>query len=125
MNLRNSKVEDGESVLSRIIGARLTSVDFVMDYLILGFDGKGALTILVWPEISVAGKLYKFGMDGYRDRLCELIGTVILEVHLSKDETISISFGNNQLRIPLQESQSPGERAIFTYPKHGLYVWSK
>jgi len=39
-----TKVEDGSSVLARIVGARLTSVDFVMDYLILGFDGKGALT---------------------------------------------------------------------------------
>jgi hypothetical protein len=80
---------------------------------------------LVWPDIFVAGNILKFGMQGYRDQLCKLITEVISEVHFSEDETITISFGDNQLRIPLQERLAPGERAIFTYPKHGLYVWSK
>jgi hypothetical protein len=43
MGIENTKVKEGESVLLRIIGARLSSVQFVMNYLILGFDGKGAL----------------------------------------------------------------------------------
>jgi hypothetical protein len=123
MGLKSAKVKNGESVLSRIVGARLTSVDFVLDHLILGFDGKGALTALVWPEISIAGDVVKFGMQGYRDRLCELITEVISEVRFSEDETITISFGDNNLRIPLQQRRAPGERAIFTAPTHFLHVW--
>jgi hypothetical protein len=42
MKTKNTKVEEGAAVFSRIIGARLSSVDFVLDYLILGFDGKGS-----------------------------------------------------------------------------------
>jgi len=110
-------------VLGRVLGARLTSVDFVLDYLILGFDEKGALTTLVWPEVSVAGNVLKFGMQGYRDRLCDLIGQVVSEVHVAEDETIAISFGDKRLRIPLQQRQLPGERAIFKAPKHELHIW--
>ena len=75
MRKRAARIEDGSSVLSRVVGARLTSVQFVLDYLILGFDGKGALTTLVWPEIFIAGtgSVLKYGMESYRDRLCDLI----------------------------------------------------
>ncbi len=124
MKMKNTKVEDGAAVFSRIVGARLSSVDFVLDYLILGFDEKGALTSLVWPEIiSATGSVLKFGMQGYRDRLCDLIAQVVSEAHFSEDETITISFGDNHLRIPLQQRQHQGERAIFKAPKHFLHVW--
>ncbi len=124
MEKKNARIEQGEAVLDRIIGARLTSVDFVLDYLILGFDQKGALTSLVWPEIiSSAGSVLKFGMQGYRDRLCDLIAQVVSGVDVSKDETITISLGDNHLRIPLQQRQHQGERAIFKAPKNFLHVW--
>jgi hypothetical protein len=123
MEMKHTKIEEGAAVLDRIIGARLTSVQFVLDYLILGFDGKGAFTSLVWPEISIGGSVLNFGMQCYRDRLCDLIPQVVSEVHVAEDETITISFGDNRLRIPLQQRQLPGERAIFTAPKHFLYVW--
>jgi len=47
--------ENGKKLLLEIRGARLSSVQFVLDYLILGFDEKGALTTLVWPEIMEKG----------------------------------------------------------------------
>lgn len=121
--LMKESEEQGTSVLGRIIGARLTSVNFVLDYLILGFDEKGALTTLVWPELSVAGRILKFGMQGYRDCLCELITEVVLEAEISATDTITISFGVDYLRIPLRERQSPGEKAILTGPQHFLHVW--
>jgi len=124
MEMKNVGVEQGGAVLCRIIGARLTSVNFVLDYLILGFDERGTLTSLVWPEIiSITGSVMTFGMSGYRDRLCDLITHAVSEVHFSEEETITISFGNNRLRILLRQRQVPGERAIFTAPKHFLYVW--
>ena len=78
---------------------------------------------MVWPEISIAGKVLKFGMQGYRDRLCELISKVVSEVHVAGDETITIFFGDTWLGIPLKQRQLPGERAIFKAPKHELHVW--
>jgi hypothetical protein len=84
MEIKSTRANTGGSVLSRIIGARLTSVNFVLDYLILGFDEKGALTSLVWPEVFIAGSVLKFGMQGYTDRLCELISQDFSGVHCSE-----------------------------------------
>jgi hypothetical protein len=119
-----ASVNEGEALLQSICGVQLTSVDFVLDYLILGFGPKGALTTLVWPEIQNGGTVLEFGMSGYRDLLCELITKVVVSVEITDDEVIFITFENEiRIRIPLREREVPGERAIFTAPKHHLYVW--
>jgi hypothetical protein len=113
-----------EEALSKLIGARLTSVQFVMDYLILGFDERGALTCLVWPEILDSGKKITFGMEGYRDKLCSLIEKVVKSAAMEQDETMSIDFEDSvELRIPLKLHEGPGERAILTGPRRYLFVF--
>ena len=113
-----------EEALSRLVGGRLTSVQFVLNYLILGFDEKGALTTLVWPEIFDKKKRSTFGMEGYRDELCSLIEKVAKNATMEPDETINIDFENGiTLRIPLRSYQDRGERAILTGPKHYLFVF--
>jgi len=99
-------------------------VRFVLDYLILGFDEKGALPTLVWPEIYNGETVIRFGMKGYRDRLCELITQAVRAVEITEEETIFITFENkSRMRIPLRDRRTPGERAIFTAPMHHLYTW--
>ena len=113
-----------EQAISRLVGARLTSVQFMLDYLILGFDEKGALTTLVWPEISVENKTMTFGTEGYRDELCSLIEKVAKNVTMESDDTVSIVFENGiEVRIPLGSYKGRGERAILTGPKHYLFVF--
>jgi hypothetical protein len=113
-----------ETALSKLVGARLTSVQFVMDYLILGFDERGALTTLVWPEIFTKGRGSAFGKTGYRDELCSLIGKSLKNATMGSDETINFDFdGGTEIRIPLRSYQLPGERAILTGPKHYLLVF--
>jgi hypothetical protein len=124
MKLDELKIKEGEAVLQKICKTRLTSVQFVMDYLILGFDEKGAITALVWPEIIEGENKLKFGAASYRDCLCNLICHVVESVEFSNDETITITFeGKSQLQLPLQERDSSLERVIFSAPKHQLYVW--
>jgi hypothetical protein len=116
--------DSARETLSAIHGARLSSVQFVLDYLILGFDEKGALTTLVWPETRVGGRALTFGTPGYRDELCGFIGRVVQSVDVTADETIVVNFeGKDQLLIPLGADKGPGERAIFTTPQHRLVVW--
>jgi hypothetical protein len=113
-----------EKALSKLVGARLTSVQFVLNYLILGFDERGALTTLVWPEISYENKKITFGMVGYRDDLCSLIEKTAQSATMKEGETISIHFENGaEIRIPLRSYQGRGERAILTAPKHYLLVF--
>jgi hypothetical protein len=121
---RDRSENSGREAVARLVGARLTSINFVLDYLILGFDERGALTTLVWPEVVLRERVVKFGDDDYRNALCRLIEEVVRAADCSEDETITFSFGTAELRIPLKQRQSPGERAIFTAPKHFLHVWT-
>ena len=115
--------DNGEAFLRKIVGARLTSVQFVLNYLILGFDERGALTTLVWPELFDGKTAWKFGMPGYRDQLCELIEHIVETLDLTPEETIIIGLTNKtQMRIALGGYKPPGEKAIFNTP-HSFRVW--
>jgi hypothetical protein len=116
--------ERGKEILGVIRGARLSSVQFVLDYVILGFDQKGALTTLVWPDVNRKGVVVAFGMPGYRDELCAMIPEVVEDVTVSEDDTIILTFASlAEIRVPLSRYKGSGERAIFTAPKHILFTW--
>ena len=110
--------------LLRIVGIRLTSVQFTLNYLILGFDQKGALTTLVWPEVIQGNQVMRFGDAGYRDRLCELMDQVVTSAAIDAQDSIDIHFGTgtSHLHIPLRTYAGRGDRAILTGPRHYLQV---
>jgi len=110
--------------LANLAGGRLTSVDFVLDYLILGFDQNGALTTLVWPQIRAAGQTWSYGTSGYRDVLCDFI-TCVVQTALSDDhDALTIRFTDGrELFIPLSTYAGKGERAVLTGPRHFLMVF--
>ena len=116
--------DGGNDVLQAIVGVRLTSVQFVLNYLILGFDQKGALTTLVWPILVGPDRELRYGDGGYRDRLCELIERIVKRVEVSSEETIAISFDDgSEIHMPLRTYAARGERAIFSGAKHILCAW--
>ena len=118
-------MNESGSPLRRIEGARLTSVQFVLDYLILGFDEKGALTVLVWPEIHRGDVILKYGNGTYRDELCNLITHVVSHAGEVEKQTLTVRFDNGtRLEMPLASLERTGERAILTGSKHFLHVWS-
>jgi hypothetical protein len=115
---------EDEKALLHIVGGRLTSVQFVLDYLILGFDERGAITSLVSPEIVQDADVCRFGSPEYRNRLCELITQVVQSATIKANDTINIQFDNDtEMRIPLNSYAGKGERAILTAPKHFLRVF--
>jgi hypothetical protein len=113
-----------QEALSKLRGGLLSSVQFVLSYLILGFSEKGALTSLVWPEIHEGKNKSRFGDVGYRDKLCSLIGETAKNLLIKPGDIIVIEFANGiELRVPLGAYQGKGERAILTSPDHFLYVF--
>jgi len=76
------------------------------------------------PEMLNDKKTICFGMDGYRDNLCDLVSQIVECVKIAEDETIIFDFEKkSQLWIWLRSRKAPGERAIFTAPPHILYTW--
>lgn len=65
-------------LLGRLVGCRLYSVQFVLDYLQLRFDGSTAdLPVLncdVMPMVQADGEQSFAGRLGFADSLCQLIG---------------------------------------------------
>lgn len=73
-----------DSHLQALVGAELSSVVFVRDYLQLDFDGP-RLTLYVWPQVVIGDEVRRLGDLGYRDALCALIGQVVRSAADSTD----------------------------------------
>ena len=115
--------EAAEKIVSLINGSRLSSIQFVLDYLIFGFDERGALTSLVWPTLLIENAVVMHGDEGYYDKICKLIGNSITESRVLNDLVICIDFKNKaQIQIDLSKYSLSGERAIFSGPKNLLIV---
>lgn len=122
--IADARRAEQEEALSRLVGARLTSVQFILNYLIIGFDERGALTTLVWPATIDGDNVFRFGDGGYRDKICSLIEAVAMSITVAEDETVLINFHNSvRMQLPLGSYVGQGERAILSGPKHYLFVF--
>jgi hypothetical protein len=121
------KARDGaqvamENPMRQLVGCRLTSVIFVLDYLIIGFEGPRALSLLLWPKITKGGRDLVVGMVEYRDALCSFIGETVTEATISSTE-LEIYFGGGAFRVAMDVHTASGERVIMTGPNNYLAVW--
>jgi hypothetical protein len=88
--------------LKLILGAQLSSVEFVMDYVQLHFDGP-TLTVYFWPVVKRNGNISRFGEPDYRDELCGRIGHKVVSAFLREDEAIDITFDDRaEIHISLR-----------------------
>jgi len=82
--------------LSRLEGERLTSVEFVLDYVQLRFDGP-CLSVYTPHHIAYASGKIVSGDAGYCDALCELIGHLIVKASLVEESELSLAFDNGAI----------------------------
>ena len=109
--------------LLRIVGTRLTSVQFMLDHLVLVFEDKGTLTTRVWPDIVNRDEALTYGQPGYRDRLCALIRRMVTGAAIDSSDTIRIYFGNDErLALPLDRYAGDAERAVLTGPRSYIRI---
>jgi hypothetical protein len=81
-------------LLDIIINEKLSSVEFVMDYIQLHFDGI-TLTFYVFPEIDIAGQSYNIQNHDYRNKICDLIDKKVKSIKFKEDESFDILFENS------------------------------
>jgi len=95
--------------IESILGAQLSSVEFVQDYVQLHFDGP-TLTLFVWPIITRGGQQYRRGQTGcYRDELCDRIGRKVLEVVTDNADAITIRFDDaTSFAVSLKDEDRTG-----------------
>jgi hypothetical protein len=120
--------EPPDSLLDRLAGEELSSVIFVRDYAQFDFNGP-RLSTYVWPLVEAAGPVAherRFGDQGYRDALCELIGRTVTEVCDSPDNGVVIRFDQGALVINPEpdDLQGPEIATLQTNDEDGTWaIW--
>jgi hypothetical protein len=94
----NFECEDPEAIVNSLnksleilVGEKLSSVTFVLDYWQIDFDGNG---FNVMSKITVRGDgwMCQSGEPGFRDRLCEQIAKIVIHADFEDDVGVSIVF---------------------------------
>ena len=99
--------------LNKIRGRPLTSVEFVLDYVQLRFDGP-TLTAYIWPSLTLAEKTVAWGQEGYRDALCARIGVKVADTSIVEGKNLTIYFDDGAvLRISLREQDYRSLEAVY------------
>lgn len=113
--------ETGSDYLPALVGEKLSSVTFVLDYLQIDFNGK-RFTAYTWPVVIETNRRTKFGDSGYRDALCSLIARVVATVE-NCVTVLRICFSNGSaLEFDIEEDESGREKLIFE--ETGDYKWA-
>ncbi|HEY1960217.1 MAG TPA: hypothetical protein VGH28_31625 [Polyangiaceae bacterium] len=101
--------------LVAIEGEQLSAVTFVQDYVQLHFDGP-TLTTITRPTVIAGDASWEYGTLGYRDRLCELIGLVVLRASVRPGDRLQIDFADGKsVSVSLRpEAYRAGEAVIFS-----------
>ncbi|KAA3642728.1 MAG: hypothetical protein DWQ07_19565 [Chloroflexi bacterium] len=109
--------------LQSLVGARLTGVVFVMDYIQLQFDAQ-VMSVLTLLEVRVEDKAYAFGEEGFRDKICERITANVMKADVYEDLKISINFDDgSNIMIPLVGDQKGNEAVDFRGEENKWWVF--
>lgn len=110
---------DDNQPLNSLIGTALSGVVFTRHYIQLAFDGP-LLNIDTRPTIE-AGKLRLSGGDpGFRDALCERIGSAVSASDVQEGVILSVTFADGvTLTVPLTHEDKPCAAEF----RSGLDLW--
>lgn len=107
-----------------IIGAELSSIEFVRDYIQFRFDGP-CLSAITDPFILIEGKKYNRGERGYNDKLIEFIGLPIIDVLLIENTVLSLHFSQQRsINISLDpKDYVTAEAIIYSDSLGNDWIW--
>lgn len=112
---------DLNSGVGQLKGRVLSSVEFVQDYLQLRFDGP-CLTAYTHPVVDVATERLSWGVLGYRDRLCDQIGSTVVDAWANEAE-VSVGFESGAvISVSLRDEDYNGPEALQFTGEDGT-VW--
>lgn len=111
-------------LLGRLVGLELGSVAFVRDYVQLDFNGP-ILTCDVWPRVESRGVTWGIDDQGYRDRLCSLIGASVLSTYEETGAGLRIDFdaGSVVVHPSSEELMGPEIAMLSGFDDRAWMVW--
>jgi hypothetical protein len=107
--------------LNRLIGRKLTSVTFVMDYFQIAFDD-ARLTILTTPELLSDPEEFAWDTSGFAHLLRQQIGRSLRRADVA-DRKVRLTFESGvALNIPLEAEPSQVEHLILEQGNKRIWV---
>jgi hypothetical protein len=114
-------------LLGRLVGLRMYSVHFVMDYVKLGFDGdsheSASMNCDVWPEVTLDGEVFREIDRGYADALRRLIPGTVVETRERTGLGLVLLFDRGSIRLHPGIEEVHAEIAMLTVRDGGWMVW--
>jgi hypothetical protein len=117
-------------LLSRLVGHRLFSVQFVLDYVQLHFDsdassGQVVLQCDCFPAVVRDGRTYAVGDPGWADALWRFIPGVVTDTREATGTGLEVRFGVDLIRLhPTVDELVGAEIAMLTGFDDGQWmVW--
>jgi hypothetical protein len=112
-----------EKSLQVLIGAQLSAVTFVQDYVQLHFDGP-RLTVFSHPVVMRGDQTFHWDKPGFRDALCSRIAKQVTAARIAYGESICIEFADGSaIKISLQDEDYLGTEAV-NFDTGGDAWWS-
>ena len=110
-----------ENPFASLMGERLSSITFVMDYVQFNFDTR-TLTAIIQPVVTVGGRSFRSGEQDYRDALCERISATVVAVSLTAEETLIQLDAGSTLVISNRVEDAVGPESAYLHDADGT-VW--
>ena len=106
-------------LLSRLVGSRLFSVQFVHDYVQLWFDGPGddlpLMNCYVMPTVEAGGRTLSDGMQGYADALRGFIPQLVARTQEETRLGLRVEFADGAIVLhPNRDDLNGPEIALLT-----------
>jgi hypothetical protein len=110
--------------LEMIVGEFMSSVEFVMDYVQLGFNGS-TLTSFAGLRVHDHDQVFQETAPGYRDAICALIGAVVSSTEVREQDLLRITFADNRsIAVSLRAVDAIGpECAYFISASGRWWFW--
>jgi len=98
-------------------GQRTVSVEFILDYLNIGFD-EYKIYLFNWPTIFFNGETIRKNDRRYRDCICFVIGSTVITAEDIANDHFSIGFDCDvSLRIGLASAERAAPDIAILYDK--------
>ncbi len=103
--------------LNDLIGQRLTSVTFILDYVQLGFENYYGMSIFNPIRLmSRAGEIDYF-QCGFKDLLCGLINHAVSKIEYEQEKRVAFVFDHaGVISVGLAEEDYSGPEALVLQP---------
>ena len=95
----------------QLVGERLTSVTFILDYVQIGFDDAAALSVMCPIRVKSAAMMVNSGERSFRDQLCSAIGHPVDAVAVD-EASLTISVSNIEIELMFAAMDAKASEAI-------------